>query len=407
MPTGWWKHFSDETLDLLIQLTEDNNHDLAAASARIIAAQAQQKGSVATLFPQFDGVARLTRDHTGNGLTSRTDTVEQLGGQVDWDIDLFGGNRRRRDATVAATGLSEADRERLRLDLRAEVASTYIRLRAAQAQYALTQRNQAMQRDTLTVTEGQRAEGAISDLDVARAQAQLEATEARLPDIRTTLIAALNRLVVLTAEPYDTLDQLLGAKADIPQIPGAVAVAAPITTLATLPEVKMAERRLAQNAALSNAAFAQLFPKLTLEGFLGLQHSDLYGALSPWSATVNGLIPLLNFGRLRAGIDEADARQKEAFALYQQTVLLAVERTENALAAYLDEQRRAASLASAASHQARAALIAREQYKSGVAGQLDLLIAERNQLDAESDLTESQANVAEDIVRLYRALGAP
>lgn len=406
-PVAWWLQFHDETLTLLLQLTEDNNHDLAAANARILVAQAEEKGARAILFPQVQGVARVTRDHSGNGFSSRNDTIGQLGAQTDWDLDLAGGNKRRREAARANTGLNEADRDRLRLDLRAEVAINYIRLRGAQKQYALTLRNQTMQRDTLTITEGQRAEGAISDLDVVRAGAQLDATTARLPTIRTALVAALNRLSVLTGEDYDRLDQLLGASANIPSVPAQVAVTAPLTTLADLPEVHAAERRLAQAAALSNAAFAELFPKLSLEGFLGLQRSDLYGSLSPWSATINGLVPLLNFGRIRAGIDEADARQKEAYENYQQSVRLAVEGTENALTAYLGERRRAASLASAAIGQARAADIAREQYKSGVAGQLDLLVAERSQLDAENDLTQSQAEVAEDLVRLYRAMGAP
>jgi outer membrane protein TolC len=215
----------------------------------------------------------------------------------------------------------------------------------------------------------------------------------------------MNRLNILCGQDPGALNHLLSAAQALPQVPQSVVIATPISAIERRPDVRAAERRLAEAAALSNAAFAEFFPKISLSGFLSTESSLQYGSGNPWSAAVNGVLPLLNFGRIRAGVNAADARQNQAFYNYQQTILLALEETENALTSYLNEQKRRDSLAVAAAEQDKAAIIAREQYKAGVASQLDLLTAEENKLDAENDLALSDAAVAENLITLYRALG--
>jgi len=286
-----------------------------------------------------------------------------------------------------------------------EVARTYVQLRSLQQQRIITQRNLAMQEDTLNITKGQRKEGGVSNLEVARAQAQVDTTAARLPQIDAAISASIHRLSVLVNEPPRLLRQKLEQAKTIPDVKQEIVVGTPIQTIGKRPDVHAAERRLAESTALSGAAFAQLFPSLSLQGFFGRQDSLLYGNTSPWSAVASALLPIIDFGRIRGQINVADAREQQAFYTYQQTVLLAVEETENAFSAYINEQRRKKNLASAASEQAKATDVAREQYKAGVATQLDLLLAENSQLDAENQLVLSETAVADDLIQLYNALG--
>ncbi len=191
----------------------------------------------------------------------------------------------------------------------------------------------------------------------------------------------------------------------IPQVPTEQIVSLPINSIRTRPDVISAERKLAEATALNAAAFAEYFPNFSLEAFLGVSDSSIYGSASPWTATANALLPLINFGRIDAGVDAASARKQQAFYNYRQTVLLAVEETENALNAYVNEMKRKDELSEVAAIQAQAGNIAREQYRAGVASQLDLLTAERGQLDAEGEAVNSQALAAEKLMNLYKAFG--
>ncbi len=402
---SWWKGFSDDTLVQLVDKAFEGNNDLKIVQARIIEARANERLSVSAYFPQIDATTNTTREKSRGAGGDIIDTTSQSGINGSWDIDLFGGNRRLREAAGAEFQAVEADASQTRLALIAEVARNYVRLRAAQQQFAITQRNLNLQKDTLAVTKGQRKEGAVSDLDVARAEAQAVATKARLPQIKASISSLLNRLSILTGEQPGTLNQMLSNVKAVPKTSPKFVMDAPVNAIANRPDVKAAERRLAKATSLSAAAVADFYPKLSLQGFFGIYHSELYGSVSPWSTTASALLPLLNFGKLTSQSNAADARTEQALSTYKQTVLLAMEEVESSLSNYINELNRHDSLVLVAKHQAKAAKIAREQYKSGVLVQIDLLLAERSLLDAENDVVLSEQAVAEDLILLYRALG--
>jgi NodT family efflux transporter outer membrane factor (OMF) lipoprotein len=404
-PSPWWQQFGDETLFALMKKALNDNHDLKIAKARIAEARASENFTESGLLPEIDATGSLSRASLDAISSSRPDTIRQAGVSGNWDIDPFGGNRRRNEGAVASVEASEYDFAQARLNVLADVAINYSHLRAAQKQLALTLQNLKTQRDTLRVTQALRKAQNVTELDIARVEAQIAATEARLPQIRTTLYAAIYRLGVLAGEPPATFRERLMPEEPMLALPKNVAVQTPIATLAQRPDVKAAERRLAEASALSNAAFAGLFPKLSLSAFFGTRHSATFGSLSPWSATAEALFPLLDFGRLRAQMHGADARQEQAFHAYKQTVLKALEETENSLNAYMDERRRSLLLHNVAVGQARAVTIAREQYRGGIVTQLDLLDAERNQLDAETNWVLSQQTATDNLIQLFHSLG--
>lgn len=401
----WWEQFHDEILSELMEKALADGYSLKIARARIAEAQADRSAAGAELFPRVDASASISRATLDSISSRKPDTIHEEGITADWDIDPFGGNRRRREGAAAGEEAAEAEFAQARLDLLANVALNYCHLRAAQAQRELTLRNLKSQRDTLRITNALRKVHDVTDLDVTRVEAQIAATESRLPQIRSAIRSAMHRLSVLTGRKPSELNALLSPDGPMLDMPDSVAVLSPVATIAQRPDVHLAERRLAQSSALSNAAFADLFPRISLEGFFGARHSDFFGSLSPWRATASAAFPLLDFGRLRSQMRAADARQQQAFYNYKQTVLQALEDTENNLDAYMDERRRSGLLKKVASGQGRAVNIAREQYRGGIVTQLDLLDSERSLLDAESNWVLSLQTATDNLIQLYHALG--
>src|SRR5262249_41646824 len=149
-----------------------------------------------------------------------------------------------------------------------------------------------------------------------------------------------------------------------------ILVAAPAAVLASRPDVRAAERRFAASISAKEAATAELFPDISLTAFFGAQNSTLLSA-TPLGVGLNLVQPILNFGRIESQIDAADARQKQAYLGYQQTVLEALENMEDALSSYLRETARNASLTAAVAEDRKAHEFANQQYENGLTGLLD------------------------------------
>src|SRR6185503_8989628 len=157
-----------------------------------------------------------------------------------------------------------------------------------------------------------------------------------------------------------------------------ILIAAPATVLATRPDVRAAERSFAASRSSLEAASKEIYPTVSLTALFGVQDSTLFSGATPWTIGAGLAQPLLNFGRIQAQIDAADARRQQAFLAYQQTVLEALEDMENAITLYLNETSRQGALADAAEQDRRAVALADQQYKAGYSGLLDLLVAQRD-----------------------------
>jgi multidrug efflux system outer membrane protein len=197
---------------------------------------------------------------------------------------------------------------------------------------------------------------------------------------------------------------MLAPRQDMPPLDHGILVSAPAKVLATRPDVRVAERQFAASISGRKAAVAELFPNISLTALFGAQDATPFSS-TPWGIGAGLVQPLLNFGRIRSQIDAADARQQQAFLAYQQTVLEALEDMENALSGYLNENARNASLAAGVAQNRRAAQLARMQFTQGYVGLLDVLVAERDLLDAESRQSASDADLRRDLVRIFAAAG--
>ena len=159
-------------------------------------------------------------------------------------------------------------------------------------------------------------------------------------------------------------------------------------------------------ASISNKEVTQkkFFPKISLLSFFGVQDSNLL-SVYPWSVGITLIQPVLDFGRIRSDINIAKAQEREAFLNYQQTVLEALENMENVLSAYKNEMVRNASLKTSVDQNQKAADLAQQQFQSGYTALLDVLVAQRSVLDAESDFSDSQAKLRKDLIGIYAASG--
>ncbi|HXJ00710.1 MAG TPA: efflux transporter outer membrane subunit [Micropepsaceae bacterium] len=400
----WWKHFGDPTLDALIKEALDNNKSLQIAKARVEEARADRMLARSSLFPQINAAASAQRGNQGFLTSDKTVNIGDAELDASWEIDLFGRNRAHAAEATAILESEEAGSQAVRIGLLAELARNYFDMRNYERQIALTRQNLETQKKTLDLTRVQLQGGYASDFDVQRAAAQVSTTDAEIPALEAAYDAALVRLNILLGLPPGSRDEVLKIEQGMKPLDQRVLIAAPATVLAERPDIRVAERRFAASISAKSAATAELFPDISLTAFFGAQSATGLSS-TPWGVGLNLVQPILNFGRIESQIDAADARQKQAFLNYQQTMLEALENMEDALSQYLRETTRNASLTAAVTQNRNAEELARQQYGNGFTSLLDLLVAQRNLLDAEAGQAASDTNLRNDLVAIYTAAG--
>jgi NodT family efflux transporter outer membrane factor (OMF) lipoprotein len=400
----WWRHFDDATLDALIAKALAGNKTLQIAKARVEEARAGRALAQSSLMPQVNAAVSAQHGNQGYLTNNQTISLGQADIEATWELDLFGRNRALTAQASAILQSAEASQQAIRVALLAEVAHSYFDMRNYQRQIDLTQKNLATQQQTLELVRAQQAGALASELDVRRASAQVSATAALIPALQSAYEVSLNRLNVLLGDAPGSNDALLESAPALPPLDQHILIAAPARVLAARPDIRAAERNFAASISARNAAQASLFPDISLTALFGAQTATPFSS-TPWNLGANLVQPLLNFGRLEAQIDAADAGQKQAFLGYQQTVLAALENMENALSGYLHETARNAALAGSVAQNRKAAELVRQQYANGYAGLLDVLVAERNLLDAESGQAASDISMRNDLVSIYAAAG--
>jgi multidrug efflux system outer membrane protein len=419
-PDGlWWQQFDDPVLNGLIARALVSNLDLEAAGARVRAARAAFSGAEFDYAPHVPVTAGYTHSKQqvpGFGTQRFNAESYTAGFDASWELDLFGHVRR---SVEAARGDLAAEQEGLldaRITVAAEVARNYFSLRSTQQQIQVALDNLANQRETVRLTTLRYDSGRGTELDVQSSRARLKATEATLPQLETAQAAAWYRLAVLLGQRPGALDAELQ-----PHAAPAYAKALPIgndgndaaALLRNRPDVRAAERRLAAATARVGVATADLFPRVTITGFVGFLSGDfghLFSSSSgndgrAWSITPSVSWAALDYGSVRARLRASRANADGAMVNYEKTVLNALEETENAFVGYREQQMELKSLLEQAEASRRAAELAAVQYREGVADFLTLLDAQRTQLAAESAVAASEGAVNIDVVAIYKALG--
>jgi multidrug efflux system outer membrane protein len=407
----WWREFEDPTLDALEAAALDVNHDIRAAIARLAQARAVFDDTALDRYPTATvGAFVDRREQVQPGFTDEpvATTTYRAGFDAFWELDLFGRVRSQVRAAAAEAEAFEASLDDVRVLVAAEVARAYFELRGLQHRLAVAQKNLDNQRQTLRLTEVRRDAGYGEAFDVASAAARVAAIEASLPPLRAAIAARQHRLAVLTAARPGALPVDVSPR-PYPPLAKALSVGDPTELLKRRPDVRAAERRLAAAAAREGVAHADLFPRVTLSGFLGFVagRGSLFGTSDSraWAVTPALQWAAFDLGSARARLRGAEAGTRESLAAYQQAVLTALEEASNAFVSYGEQQQRLLKLNDQARESARAASIARTRYREGVSDFLSLLDAERTELAAEDAVAEAEADVFTGAVAVYKSLG--
>jgi NodT family efflux transporter outer membrane factor (OMF) lipoprotein len=439
----WWTSFNDPELAALETRALGANLDLRQAVLRIEQAREQARVAGAAAWPNVTASTSATHQRLsertpagsllgtiagigsggrapGGGLSPQTSSVfqnpfevYQFGAGASWEIDLFGRIRRQTEAARAEAEAAAEDRHAVQVALMAEVAATYIDLRSAQARRAVAEQDVATAAHLLKLAQDARAAQLGSDFDAAGAQAALASSRAELPPLDQLARVDKDHLAVLLALKPGELDAELdaepGGQARPPPLPAAVPAGLPSELARRRPDIRAAEAQLHAAVARQGVAVAMLYPSLSLTGSAGYQAGST-SALTDWAAryaTIGPAIdlPIFDAGQRRANIRIADAGAKAAALAYAQTVLAALQETEDAISGYQQEQLRLAELDAAVAEARRALDLAQGRFHAGSVSFRDVLDAQSRLQQAEMAWTASRAAAAENLVALYRALG--
>ena len=408
---SWWQQFDDPVLNQLVEHSLKENRQLRVAFARLRAAQAIRddlgNDQLPTLTSRASGEFGKAQQP---GVTEQRVRGERydLGLDMLWELDLFGRIQRQLEASDAELDVAEADYQQLQVSLIAELVDAYGSLRGAQLRERIARANLKNQQESRAITEQLREAGVGSQLDVLRSDARLAATEASLPQLQAEQQRAKHRIATLLGQRPEQLPVDLSAK-PLPAIAKALPIGAPGELLRRRPDIRAAERQLAAATARIGVATADLFPRVSLSGFLGFT-AGRGSQLGASNAQAWGLAPTISWaafdlGSVRARLRGAEAEAEGALANYEQQVLLALEESANAFSDYGKRQQRLLALLRQVEASRAAAEQAAVRYREGEVDFLVLLDAERERLSAEDAQAQAEVELYRGIVALYKALG--
>ncbi|MEX0922148.1 MAG: efflux transporter outer membrane subunit [Rhodovibrionaceae bacterium] len=425
LPERWWETFRDPILNTLVERGIAANLDLRIAASRVREARASVRAVTGASGPQFDlsseaGVETTRRSGStsgsssgsgsGGGTTTETEGTASAGLGGVWEIDLFGGNFRSRQAAWARARQQEAlEREALRLTA-AEIARTYIELRAAQRRLALAETSLDLLRQTFDLVDRRVDTGLAPGLDRSRAQAAVSAFAAEIGPLRAQIGRFGNALAVLLDENPGALDPLLAEPRPLPLVERGAPLGVPRNLLRRRPDIQAAELAIVAATADVGVETADLYPRLTLPGSITLGISNI-GAEGPLvtsivaalSALVN--LPIYDGGTRQAEITQAEERVIQAGLSYRQTLLDALNGVESALLDYAGSRDRMTALAEAVESNRQAFEQSQALYQGGFATFIDVLDSQRSYNVQLQALALAQRDVALQAINLYSALG--
>src|SRR6266566_39600 len=413
--SDYWDHLGDTTLSRLVGEVLRGNLDVRSARARVSAARSDRIRSVLDLTPSATLAAGYSRQRLSSASFPGSfgafpdQNVWDAGVNASWDLDVFGGIRHTVQARGALADVAEASLRDVQVAMTAEVARAYFELRGAQEQLEVARRNAENQRHTFELTQDRLAAGRGSAFDTERAQAQLSSTLASIPAREAQVAAAQYRIGTLVGRSPTDVARELEQTGPLPSLPEVTSIGTPDAVVRYRPDVAAAERFAAAQGALVGAAKASYLPRLTIGGSAGYAAPEFnsVGNQGTLRYVVGPVItwPGLNLGRVKAEVDAAQAREDAARAQYGRAVLAATEDIETSLARYRAARLQVERLQEASAASERAAELARMRFREGVTDFLQVLDAERTQLEAQDRLAQGRIDAATAYAALYRAVG--
>lgn len=426
---AWWKRLNDPVLDTLIERAYRQNLSLRIAGIRIFEARAQLGIVVGNQYPQLQ---QLRGDYTGYGLSENAAntipgidtnfTGANIGFDAAWELDFWGRFRRAVESGVWNLDASIAGYDDVLVTLVAEVARTYVVIRTLETRLAIALENVKIQERSLQIARVRFEGGDVTELDVAQARTLLGDTQASIPRLKAQLRQAKNGLAVLLGVLPGEVNPLLCGPGQIPSAPPDLEAGIPAELLRRRPDIRFAESRMAAQSSLIGVAKADLYPRFSLFGSIGLSASNatLTAAGFPGGSSLSDIWDsdsleyyggigfawdIFNYGRIKNRVRVQDARFQELVLNYKNTVLKAAQEAEDGLSAFLRSQEEVSFLRESVEGATRSVELSLTQYREGLVDYQRVLDTQRAQTQTQDLLTSTQGVVLLNLIATYKALG--
>ena len=407
-PRGeWWRSFDDPLLDRLIERADARNTSIQAAAARLAEARALARNTDADRAPQIGlGAGALRSAGLDRNQSPRPSTLVRAGFDFSYELDLFGKLSGASDAARLDADSRAGLLQSTRLLVQAEVAQTYLALRAIDAERVLVRDTVEAYRDTLRLTQSRERAGDVAELDVARVETEVASNESDAMTLDRRRAELEHALAVLVGDLASDFDVGAGEwSTALPTIPPGV----PATVLTRRPDISAAQKSVLAAQARVGVAQAAWFPDIALTGGGGYASSDV-GDLLKWSARSWGIgallsLPVFDGGRREAGVQSASAQLDGALSNYRAQVLVAFKEVEDQLSSLSILAQQSGVQAKAVASASRATTLSDSRYRNGMISQLDLLDARRSELQNRRQALQVKSAQYQATVGLIRALG--
>lgn len=408
----WWKAFQDPVLDSLISVAVKQNYSVLTAIDRINMAKANLRMERGNFFPTIGLNAGWTRQQSSGNtsdLPQSTQHYYDASLNMSWELDLFGSIRNRVKAQKESFAASKEEYTGTMISLCAQVASAYINLRELQQELAVVQKNCASQEAVLKITEVRYNTGLVSKLDVAQAKSVFFSTKASIPQIESGINQYITTLAILLGTYPQEVRPALTAPGTLPDYMEPIGVGLPADLLLRRPDIRSAERSVNAQAALVGASKSDWLPQVFLKGSVGYAAKDLKDLTHHKSMTYE-IAPALSWTLFKGtqlvnATQLAKAQLDEAINQFNQTVLTAVQETDNAMNAYRNSIKQIVALREVRNQGQETLTLSLELYKQGLTPFQNVLDAQRSLLSYENQLVQARGYSLLQLIAMYQALG--
>jgi outer membrane protein, multidrug efflux system len=399
-PTPFWRELGSTDLDRLVELALAQNLDLVAALQRIEQARAQAKVAAAPLYPTVNASGSASRTFQD----PQDKNAAGGGAKISYEVDLWGKNRNQAKSADYRVDASQFDREALGLVVTSDATNFYSQILSFNDRIHIAELNLTNAEEILRIVEARFSAGSVSGLEVSQQRVVVNGFQTSLASLieqRSTTANALAILLGLAPQNFaPPTAELTTVK--LPQ----VNLTPPATLLTARPDLQSAESGLRAANADIGAARAAFFPSLTL----GLDSAISAGFGGPAAAATqiasSLLVPIFTGGQLTGNLENVTARQKELAVHYRQTVLVAFQEVEDALAALKSNNDRAVLARATVTESQIAYDIAKARFDAGAVDYLSLLETQRSLYQAQDNQISVNLGQIQSFVQLRKALAA-
>ncbi len=411
----WWTTFNDEKLNSLIEIGIKNNYNLKIAIEKIEQARSFYRLKRADLFPEINMNAAAIRQKL-----SRNEAISsyipltiynnfQIGFDALWEIDIFGKIRREKQSALFSMQSKQENMRNVYISLLSEISKNHMDLIALNQTIKLEEEKIQLQQTIYNLTKDLKQTGIDSSIAEENELASLKLSQARIKAYQTLFKQTAYRLAYLLGMQPEKIQIQEYNELTLPDATQKIQPGMPSTLLQNRPDIRMAERNLAQATAQVGSAIADFFPRFSLTGDSLYDSKTLNNLFEKnsfnWSLGSFLKWPIIHFGRIRANVDVQKSIQKQALLTYENTIIEALQDVEGALVAYYNEKIKLSEIEQEVTAIEKSTTLLHDQYASGLISYPKYLKQKKILLDTQLQEIDSKRNLLNNLIAVYKVLG--